>query len=148
VVGAVALRILVVPEDPTLDGYVLQPVVERICTEARLKNAQVSVLRDPRLRGIDEALNPDKIRQIVADNPMVDLFLLVVDRDCDRQNNTLRASDREAEHAGKLLACVAIEEVEVWMLALHRKKLAVRWVDVRAECDPKETYAEPFRERS
>jgi hypothetical protein len=31
------------------------------------------------------------------------------------------------------------------MLALHRRKLLpVRWPDVRAECDPKERFAESF----
>ncbi len=51
---------------------------------------------------------------------------------------------REAEHPGRLLACLAVEEVEVWMLALHRDALGGRWPEVRADCDPKERYADPF----
>jgi hypothetical protein len=37
---------------------------------------------------------------------------------------------------------LAIEEVEVWMLALHRE--AFSWNEVRAEPHPKERFALPF----
>lgn len=30
------------------------------------------------------------------------------------------------------------------MLALHRAELSAGWQEVRAECDPKERFAEPF----
>jgi hypothetical protein len=51
------------------------------------------------------------------------------------------ARQREAESGDRLLACLAIEEVEVWMLALHRDGLEARWSDIRQDCDPKERYA-------
>ncbi|HLL84090.1 MAG TPA: hypothetical protein VK420_15610, partial [Longimicrobium sp.] len=84
------------------------------------------------------------LQEIVSENPMVDLFLLMVDRDCNRMRNVEKAAAREAEHPRRLLACLAIEEVEVWMLALHRERLGAGWSEVRAECDPKERHAEPF----
>ena len=78
---------------------------------------------------------------------MEELFVLIVDRDCDRQKHSQRASARERELRPRLIACVAVEELETWMLALHAKALGQSWKTVRAECDPKETIAEPFLER-
>ncbi|WP_224371568.1 hypothetical protein [Hyalangium versicolor] len=137
------MKVLIIPEDPTLDAHILQPIVEKLFEELGRK-ARIEVLQDPHLKGIDEALNKDMVARIVEENPMVDLFLLVVDRDCNRFENEARAASREQEHPGKLLSCVAIEEVEVWMLALHREALGERWGAIRSDCDPKERYAEPF----
>jgi hypothetical protein len=137
------VKILIIPEDPTLDQYILKPIVERICADHGLR-ARVDVLRDPHLRGVDQALAKDVVAGIIRDNPMEDLFILMVDRDCDRLGNCPRTAARLEEHPGRLLACLAWQEVEVWMLALHRKQLSVPWATVRDECDPKETYADPF----
>ncbi|WP_224240633.1 hypothetical protein [Hyalangium gracile] len=137
------MKVLIIPEDPTLDAHILQPIVERLFEDIGRK-ARIEVLQDPHLNGIDQALNPDMVRRIVDENPMVDLFLLMVDRDCNRFQNEAKVTAREQEHSGRLLACVAIEEVEVWMLALHRESLGERWNAIRSDCDPKERYAEPF----
>jgi hypothetical protein len=72
-----------------------------------------------------------------------DLFLLIVDRDADAQR-TERARSRETEHPGRLVTCLAIEEVEVWMLALHRELLPSPWTEIRGDRDPKERFAHPF----
>jgi hypothetical protein len=104
----------------------------------------VDVLRDPHLRGVDQALDRDIVAGIVRDNPMEDLFILMVDRDCNRLGNATKAATRLEEHPGRLLACLACQEVEVWMLALHRKQLTTPWSTIRDECDPKELYADPF----
>jgi hypothetical protein len=135
------MKVLVIPEDSKLDQYVLKPVMERIFQALEIA-ARVDVLPDRRLRGVSHAL--DSVDEIIADNPMEDLFLLVIDRDCDRENNTVRAQQVQSRHTGKLIAICAREEVEIWMLALHRGKLAASWRDIKADCDPKERYAEPF----
>jgi hypothetical protein len=137
------VKLLIIPEDPTLDQYILKPIVERICADHGLR-ARVDVLRDPHLRGVDQALGRDIVADIIRDNPMEDLFILMVDRDCDRLGNSTKAAARLEEHPDRLLACLAWQETEVWMLALHRKQLAVPWSTVRDECDPKEIYADPF----
>lgn len=137
------MKILIIPEDPTLDQHILRPIVERICSDHGIK-ARVEVLRDPHLRGVSQALDRDIVAGIVRDNPMEDLFILMVDRDCDRLGNTTKAATRVEEHPGRVLACLACEEVEVWMLALHRKQIGVPWTTVRGECDPKERFADPF----
>ena len=140
------MKVLIIPEDPTFDQYIVKPVVERLLKDLGL-TGRVDVLRDPKLEGIDKALDKDVIADIVNDNPMEDLFVLVVDRDCDRMNNSTRTAARVAEHRDRLVACLAKEELEVWMLALYRDELGVRWSEVTQECDPKEKYAEPFMAR-
>ena len=136
------MRVLIILEDPTLDQYIVKPIVERMMRELG-RSARVDVLWDPWLSGIDHALDEGTIRDIVTDHPMVDVFILVVDRDCDRIANEARVAQRGADHGGKLIGCLAREEVEVWMLALYGR-LPVSWKVLRAECDPKERYAEPF----
>jgi hypothetical protein len=137
------VRVLVIPEDQTLDQYIAKPVVEALVKDVGFK-AKVDVLPEPRLHGTGEALDQEIVAEIVADNPMIDLFLLVVDRDCDRQENVAKAAAREEEHEGKLLHCLAVEEIEVWMLALYKNVLSASFSDIRKDCDPKERYAEPF----
>jgi hypothetical protein len=136
------LKVLVIPEDQTHDGFILKPVVDALVQDLGFK-ARVDVLPEPRLRGASDALDRDVVAGIVRDNPMTDLFLLCVDRDCDRRGHSQQARAREGEHAD-LLACVAVEEIEVWMLALHRAELADGWTTIRSECDPKERWAEPL----
>ena len=134
------MKVLVIPEDPRLDQYILKPVVERIFADFR-KSPRVTVLSNPRLRGVAEALDSATLADIVATYPMNDLFLVLVDRDGDSARSAV-ASARENEHSGRLFVCLAIEEIEVWMLAIHSE--AFSWRDVRAEIHPKERFAEPF----
>lgn len=137
------MKVLVVPEDQAVDQYIVKPVVEALFQDLGVR-ARVDVLREPRLRGASTALAPAMIARIVEENPMEDLFLLVVDRGCDREGNEAKAAARQAEHEGKLIACLAHQEIEVWMLALHDERVAAPWAEVRAECDPKERFAEPL----
>lgn len=139
------MRVLIIPEDQELDRYILLPVIEKLFDELGRK-ARVEVLPEPRLRGTSDALDRSLIAQIVADNrAMTDMFLLVLDRDCNRERHEERVADLESSHGGVLLAALAVEEVECWMLALFDEwPGAVTWGDVRRECDPKERFAEPF----
>jgi hypothetical protein len=136
------VKVLVIPEDPSLDQHILKPVVEKIFVDFE-KAPRVTVLSKPRLRGVAQALNPDILADIVATYSMNDLFLVLVDRDGDEGRATV-ARAREAEHAGRLFVCLAIEEIEVWMLAIHSEALTVGWREIRAEIHPKERFAQPF----
>ena len=136
------MRVLIIPADQTQDGFIVRPVLQALLKD-RGVSARVDVLPEPRLRGVGDALDKAVVDSIVRDNPMIDLFVLVVDRDCDPSHEQ-KAMAREREQAGKLIACVAVEEIEVWMLALHREALRAPWKDVREECHPKEQFAEPL----
>ena len=136
------MKVLIIPEDPTLDRFILKPIIEQIFTTLG-KSPWIEVLSNPRLRGVTQALDSAFLARIAASRPMFDLFLVLIDRDGDIRRSTL-ANQREAEHAGSLFVCLAIEEVEVWMLAIHRRDLDLSWSQVRSEIHPKERIAEPF----
>lgn len=141
------MKVLVIPEDPIHDRYILKPVVEQLFADLG-RVARVMVLENPRLKGVEQALNVETVAGIVSDNPTFDLFLLLVDRDGEEKRE-LRTKALEDKHPGRLFACLAVQEVEVWMLALHRDVIAgppwkADWQDVRRERDPKERFAIPF----
>jgi hypothetical protein len=52
-----SLRVLVIPEDPTNNGYILKPLVERMMVEVNKPNARVVVLPNPRMQGYDHAVS-------------------------------------------------------------------------------------------
>lgn len=140
------MKVLVIPEDQELDQYIVKPVAELLLSDVGL-SAKVEVLPEPRLRGATQALSAEVIGEIISDNPMVDLFLRFVDRDCNREENESRAEHREKAHPGQLLACCAWQEVEVWLLSAYKELLGVPWQEVRKECDPKERFAELVLQR-
>ena len=137
------MKVLVIPEDPTHDQYILKPIVERLLSDLDQK-VRVDVPWKLRLRGVNQALDPTIVAEIVSLYPMVDLFLVLVDRDGDRDRRPVAARKLERSQGGSLFVCLAIEEVEVWMLAIHRDALSVSWSEVRDEIHPKERFAAPF----
>jgi len=137
------MKVLVVLEDPTHDRYIVEPVVRKILDDLGIV-ARLDVLTDPHLRGVDDLI--DQLPAIVEDNRMVDLFVVVIDRDCNRQHNVERIANA-AMHDPRIVACCAIEEVEAWMLVLHREHLGAPWPTVRADCDIKDNYAVAFLKR-
>jgi hypothetical protein len=138
------VKVMVIPEDPTLDQYILKPVMERMFLDLG-RRARVEVLANPRLRGVAQALDAATVARVMAMYPMIDLFCLMVDRD-GVPERPVEARARETEHPDRLMVCLAVEEVEVWMLAVHRERLAASWQDIRSERDPKERFARPFLE--
>jgi hypothetical protein len=140
------MKVLVIPENPTLDQYILKPIVTRIFRELNL-SPKIFILQDPHLNGVSEALDPKIIGTILQIHPMIDLFLLIVDRDCDetRELGPLSGRVQQARQMGKeMIGCLAIEELETWALALHRDELDVGWSEIRPECHPKEVFFEPL----
>lgn len=96
------------------------------------------------------ALAPQLIGRVVSANPLIDLHLLIVDRGCAKDRRA-RLDALEQRHSDRLLATMSVEEVETWLLALHRRDVEdrhnVKWAQVRGECHPKETFAEPLLKR-
>lgn len=140
------MRVLIISEDPTLDQHILKPIVEQIFLDIG-RTARVDILRDPHVTGAEQALDSALIDEVVIDNPMIDLFLLIADRDCNRKGHESKVTARQKEHPEKLLAALAWQEIEVWAMALHRESLAVAWNDVRVDCDRKESFWDPFIEQ-
>lgn len=136
------MKVLVIPEDPTLDQYILKPVVNRLFADLG-RTARIDILSNPRLRGVDQALSQAILASIAETFRMIDLFLVLVDRD-GVQGRTAIARAREGEHPETLFVCLAVEELEIWMLALHRETLRFPWNEIRSEKSLKERFSQPF----
>lgn len=136
------MKVLVIPENPTHDQFIIKPVLEKLFNDLSLR-CRVEVLSDPHLNGVEEALNHELLRRIIDSNPMVDQFVLIVDADCERSNATSRVRHIEAKFSPKLISCVAVQELEVWLLALY-EHAEIRWSDMQEHCDSKEAYFDPF----
>lgn len=139
------MKILVIPEDPTNDQYILKPIVEQMVKRVGILG-RVEVLRDPHLHSITQALDPKLLERIVHENKMIDLFLVLVDNDCDYFKAENKCKERQKQFPGKLLYCLAVQEVEMWMMALH-EEFARGWQSHRKECHPKENLCAPFLQK-
>jgi hypothetical protein len=143
------MRVLVIPEDFRKDQYILAPLIRAMFSHLGKPTAKIVVCRDPLLGGVDEALRWERLGEIVDRYPMIDLFLLVVDR--DGVPGRRAALDNLEERARRvlsenrlLLGECAWQELEVWVLAGHDLQAGWTWADLRAEPHSKEVYFEPF----
>ena len=139
-------NVLVIPEDFTKDEHVLKPVVEKILADVGKPNATVLVCRDPNFGGIGEVLKKERLKKDVLERyPMVDLFILLVDRD-GAAGRELTAAALEVELTGELaqrgdrfVAELARQEVEVFVLAGHEVPEGWTWQEIRADASVKDT---------
>jgi hypothetical protein len=149
------MRVLVIPEDSRRDKELLRPLVQALFQDVGWGRAKVRVCEDPVLGGVAEALKWERIQGILDQySGMVDLFLLVIDRDgpenAGRRDslNGLEQASRQVLRSGQaLIGEHAIEELEVWILAGYELPPEWRWQDIRGERDPKERYFRAFATR-
>ena len=136
------MKILIIPEDPRNDQYILKPLFERLFESIGNFSPRVRVCQAPVLGGIGEALKLERLSQIVERyQAMTDLFILCVDRDGDRgRRQTLDRIEGKLEGDYVFLAENAWEEIETWVLAGLDLPGAWRWKDVRSEVHVKERY--------
>lgn len=145
------MKVLVIPEDSRgNDESILKPIVEAMMAEIGKPRATVKVCHDPLLGGIGEALKWERIEEILELYPMIDLFLLCVDRD-DEAGRATRLRELECKSLNMLkggrvlLAENAWQEIEVWVLAgMKNLPREWNWKDIRSERDPKEVYFRPY----
>jgi len=139
-----SFNVLVVPEDPANNGYILKPLVSRILAECGKANAKVTVLTNPRAKGYEHAKALLR-SQLFERYRHMNLLLFLPDADGKDRSAELRSLEEEAGRQGvTLLCCAAQQEVEVWPLAGYRDRLEQRWQDVRREVSVKERIFEPF----
>ncbi len=136
--------VLVVPEDPANNGYILRPLVSRILAACGKTNAKVTVLSNPRAKGYQHAKALLR-SQVFARYRHMSLLLFLPDADGKDRSAEFRALEQEADPQGiRLLCCAAREEVEVWLLAGHRERLGQPWQAVRSDTSVKENVFQPF----
>lgn len=147
------MNVQVILEDTPKDQHIAVGIV-RAVFQSIGRVAKVAPLQH-RFRSVEQATDPELLLpELETRCGMVDLFILVVDRDC-RAPGRPRGGDRAAalrhleatiRESGKLgschfIACEAIEELEVWLLAGFELP---EWKQIRDHCDPKEEFFEPF----
>ncbi|GAB4288390.1 MAG: hypothetical protein Fur0025_22500 [Oscillatoriaceae cyanobacterium] len=139
------MNVIVIPEDFRKDQYMLKPIIQAMMAQIGKPRAKVIICKDPLLGGVEEALKWENIERIIKRYPMVNLFLLCVDRD-SKPGRKNQLDKLEAAASNILpdkcffLAENAWQEIEVWVLAGHDLPSDWNWQDIRQEIDPKETY--------
>ena len=139
------MNVLIIPEDFRNDQYILKPLFDALLASLGKPRAKVIVCTAPLLRGVTEALKTERIDEIVDRYPMIDLFLLCVDRDGLVGRRT-RLDAIEHQYAGRVsfLAENAWEELETWALAGLTLLPGWTWANVRAAVSVKEDYFHPL----
>ena len=139
-----SFNVLVVPEDPTYNGYILAPLVERLMSECGKPNSRVKVLTNPKAAGYHHA------KALIVDS-IIDRYshfnLLLFMPDADGRDKRAEFQYLESTAAGqdvKLFCCAAVEEVEAWLLAGHLDKLEESWSEIRGNTSVKEQVFQPF----
>jgi len=137
-------RVLVIPEDPTYNGYILRPLVSRLLRECGKANARVQVLTDPKVQGFEHACA--SMPEICDRYAHYDVLLFLPDAD-GRDREGLFAQ-LEAVAGPRLFCCAAEQEVEAWLLAGHTEKLREKfgrsWPEVHADVSVKENVFSRF----
>lgn len=147
-----SLNVLVLAEDITHDQHLVCPLVRAAFAALDQSHANVRPCLDPRFRGIAQATDPDRLRQVYRDyGGMVDLFVLAIDRDGeDGRADTLSMLEADAQKAGAdLIGVAAHQEIEAWALAGNTAFKPGTfgfhsWAAVRSDRDVKERAFEPF----
>jgi hypothetical protein len=127
-----------------------KPLFGRLFAGLQRPNTKVVVCTAPLLQGVTEALRTEALKEdrlvgIIARYPMIDVFVLCVDRDGNiTRRKRLDELERKLGTSRPFVAVNAWEELETWVLAgLDLRKEWV-WADIRRETSVKERYFEPL----
>ena len=139
-------KVLVIPEDPTHNGYILKPLAEAILADAGKPAAKVNVLTNPKLGGYDHALKAIK-GELAERYGFWDLWLFFPD--ADRAFPDAMAQ-LEAELSAKgvlLLCCPAKPEVEIYACVAYRSDISMGWDNARQDSKLKEDVFAPLLDK-
>jgi hypothetical protein len=142
----VSLKVLVIPEDPTHNGYILKPLVQAVLADIGKPTARVQVLTSPRLTGYDHAREAIS-GELVDSYAHFDLWLFMPDAD---RAGAPAMTALENELRGKgitVFCCPAVPEVEIFACVAYRTDVPGGWAAARANARMKEQVFEPLRQR-
>ena len=138
-----SFRVLVIPEDPTWNGYILKPLAKRLLADAGKPAAKVDLLANPRVRGYDHALRA--IREELPDSyGFFDLWLFFPDADRAGPDAMTRLEADLHARGIPLLCCPAEPEVEIYACVGLQDDLPGGWQDARTHPRMKEEIFEPL----
>lgn len=138
-----SFRVLVIPEDPTHNGYILKPLMEALLADAGKLQARVQVLTSPRLNGYDHALQAIK-HDLPAAYRWYDLWVFVPDADRAAPAAMTALEAELGRQDIRLFCCPAEPEVEIYACAHLRAECGVPWAEVRRHPRMKEVIFEPL----
>ena len=141
-----SFKVLVIPEDPTHNGYILKPVVEALMAAVGKPAAKVQVLTSPRMNGYDHARAAIR-HELLGSYQHWDLWLFMPD--ADRAGAPAMAALERELHAQRmpLFCCPAEPEVEIYACAAFRAEIAQGWQAARANPRMKEEVFAPLLSR-
>jgi hypothetical protein len=137
-----SFRVLVVPEDQTLNGYIVEPLIEKMLAALGKPNAEIKVLPKPRVRGYDDA------RKVIPDPKTIQLYkkydLWLFLPDGDRAKGLAELETELRSKGVPLICCAAVPEIEIWLLAGHADGLLIPWRQARNHPRLKDQLFDPF----
>ena len=139
-----SFRVLVVPEDPTLNGHILKPLAEALLGDAGRPRARVKVLDNPRVRGYPHAARTIRGDELHTSYAFYDLWLFFPDADRATPD---AMEDLEADSRSRgipLLCCPAQPEVEIYACVPFRDELHRPWKEIRTHPRLKEDVFDPL----
>jgi hypothetical protein len=139
----VSFKVLVIPEDRTYNGYIMQPLIGRMLRKLEEPHARVEVLKEPRVQGYDSAVKAIRSDEVFNRFGNWDLWLFLPDADRARGLTELER-ELKTNRGVNLLCCAAKPEAEAWLLAGHHDKLTITWQDARMHPSLKESVFLPF----
>ena len=136
-----SFRVLIVPEDPTWDRYILKPLIETMLARLNKPQAKVKILENPRVQGLSDV--KAKLAKVVDRHRHYQWLPLLVDADGNDRSEEFRSIEKRYT-SPPMLCCAGVQEIEAWLLAGHIDRLPEPWSQIRAEVSLKETYFRPF----
>ena len=100
-----SFTVLVIPEDPTLNGHILKPLTKAIVADAGRPAARVTVLTNPRLRGYDQAVRAVR-DELTERYGFMDLWLFFPDAD-KATSDAMQRLEADVGALGASLLCRA-----------------------------------------
>lgn len=138
-----SVRVLVIPEDPTHNGYILKPMVEMVLADVGKPSAKVDLLTSPRLTGYDAAVRAIR-NDLASKYRFMDLWLFLPDADRATLPSMQQLEEHLASQDVKLLCCPAKPEVEIYACAGYRDEIELPWNEVRTHPQMKEAIFDPL----
>lgn len=138
-----SLRVLVIPEDPTWNGYFLKPLAKALLADAGKPNAKVKLLENPHVGGFEQARTA--IQDELPDRyGFYDLWLFLPDADV-ASADAMRDLETDLQSRDiPLFCCPAQPEVEIYACVAFRDELRVSWEEARTHVRMKEEVFEPL----
>ena len=136
---------LVIPEDPRHNGYIVMPLARALLKDAGKPTARVELPGMP-IHGYDQAVRAIR-GELAGRYRKRDLWLFLPDADRASRDAMRRLESDLAERRIKLLCCPAQPEVEIFASVAFRHELRQSWDKVRAHTRMKEEVFKPLLDK-